>query len=81
MLPILTDMRTVGAVLDRKHGVVVHVTANAPPGRARTKAAQQFWTEGKRLIARGLVAVINKKHGRLASVTLATIATCEFASA
>lgn len=49
--------------MDSRHGLVIHVTADAPPGKARTtnrNARIEYWEHGKRLPQGGLVAVVTK---------------------
>jgi hypothetical protein len=65
-LPILTNVEYTGISLDSRRGLVIHVTADAPPGRARAgtpKARAEFWEAGKRMPQGGLVAVITKNKG------------------
>lgn len=80
MLPIITNVQTASVSLDRRHGVIVHVTGNTPPGRAQSgNSAErlQFWAEGKRLNVGGLVAVVTKMANQKATVSLASIANCK----
>ncbi|GMK56414.1 hypothetical protein CspeluHIS016_0302540 [Cutaneotrichosporon spelunceum] len=62
-LSILTNAKYTNLSLDSRRGLVIHVTADVPPGRARTgsiKARKEFWEDGTRLPQGGLVAVVAK---------------------
>lgn len=66
-LPILTDISFVNLTLDRRHGLVVHARATAPPGRPRAttvKSRVDYWQQSKRMPQGGLVALVTRyKHG------------------
>lgn len=49
--------------MDNRRGLVIHVTADAPPGKARAtvlKSRTEYWENGKRMPQGGLVAVVTK---------------------
>lgn len=79
MMPVIANIQFCGIDLDHKHGLVVHVRGDAPPGNARSLfpgVRTRFWEAGKRLPLGGLVAIVSKEKGREASVSLATLTTC-----
>lgn len=83
-LPILTNLEFTGVSLEKSFGLVIHVTADAPPGTARTgsaKARAEFWEHGSRMPQGGLVAIVTKTNtdnGRYdMKVNIATLALSE----
>lgn len=79
-MPVLTNIEIVGIATDIKHGIIVEVQGDAPPGPARSPSIglrKQFWEAGKRLPLGGLVALVSKDPGQAATVSLAILTTCE----
>jgi len=79
-MPLISNIEFSGIALDHKHGLVVHVRGDSPPGNARSNSPgvrKAFWENGKRLPQGGLVAVVTKETGRPASVSLALLTTCK----
>lgn len=79
MMPLIANIKYQGIDLSHKHGVVVLVRGDAPPGAARSPSGstrKRFWEQGKRLPMGGLVALLTKTQGHKATVSLALITTC-----
>lgn len=79
-MPLVANIEYCGITLDHKHGLVVHVIGDAPPGAARSavpNTRKRFWEQGKRLPLGGLVALVTKEPLMPASVSLALLTTCE----
>lgn len=77
-MPVITNIEMIGIAIDLKHGLVVQLQGDAPPGPARSSQVQrkQFWDAGKRLPMGGLVGLVSKDHGQTATVSLAILTTC-----
>lgn len=77
-MPVITHIELVGISSDMRHGVIVELHGDAPPGPARAgnvTQRNQFWKAGKRLPMGGLVAIVTKEPGQAASVSLAILTT------
>ena len=81
MLPVITNIEFTDSHLDRKHGSVIHVCGDAPPGKSRSAGGVEFWKHSKRLTPGSLVAIVTKSAGKPATASLAVIAFCESARA
>jgi hypothetical protein len=75
-MPTITNIEFRAIELNHKNGLVVTVRGDAPPGNARV-ARSKFWEASKRLPLGGLVALVTKKRGLPATVSLAILTTCE----
>lgn len=79
-MPVITNIEIIGIATDLKHGIVVQLQGDAPPGPARSGShglRKQFWEAGKRLPMGGLVGLVSKDAGQAATVSLAILTTCE----
>lgn len=81
MMPLISSIEYCGLDLNHKHGLVIHVRGDTPPGAARSgahSARRRFWEQGKRLPQGGLVAIVTKERSQAATVSLALLTTCKF---
>lgn len=79
-LPILADVEFVHMSLDRRHGLVVHARASAPPGRPRTSAVKgraDYWQQSKRMPQGGLVALVTKYQQGQPQLAIGILTTSE----
>ena len=79
-MPLVANIEFCGIQLDHRHGLVVHVVGDSPPGAARSFNAntrKKFWEQGKRLPLGGLVALVTKEALMPAKVSLAILTTCK----
>ena len=80
MLPIITNITYRALGLNYKHGLILDVQGDSPPGPARVGGIaqrRQFWEQGKRLPLGGLVALVTKEPRVPATVSLAVLTTCK----
>lgn len=79
MMPLVPNIDMCGITLDHKHGLVVHVRGDRPPGAARSDnpdTRRRYWEQGKRLPQGGLIALVTKEASMPAYVSLAILTTC-----
>ena len=79
-MPLISNIEFRSIALNHKHGLVVHVRGNLPPGPARNVAPNSrkaFWEMGKRLPFGCLVALFTKERLTPVTVNLALLTTCE----
>lgn len=63
-MPLVSNIEFSAITLDHKHGLVVHVRADAPPSYARSAlpaTPKRFWKQGKSVPLGGLVALVTKE--------------------